>query len=91
MKLNYTRAMIRAILDGTLAEVPTTEDPFFGIHVPDSCAGVPSEILQPRNTWSDKEAYDVQAKKLAGMFAENCKLFEADAADEVKGAGPKGG
>jgi len=74
-----------------LAEVLTTEDPFFGLHVPDSCPNVPSEILQPRNTWSDKEAYDVQARKLAGMFAENFKLFAGDASDEVKGAGPKVG
>jgi phosphoenolpyruvate carboxykinase (ATP) len=91
MKLSYTRAMIRAILDGTMAEVPTTEDPFFGLHVPDSCPDVPSEVLKPRDTWADKEAYDAQAQKLAGMFAENFKKFEADASDEVKRAGPKVG
>jgi len=91
MKLAYTRAMVRAILNGTLASVPTVEDPFFGVQVPESCPDVPSEILQPRNTWEDKEAYDVQAKKLAGMFAENFKQFEIEASEEVKGAGPKVG
>jgi phosphoenolpyruvate carboxykinase (ATP) len=91
MKLDYTRAMVRGILDGTLAKTPTTEDPFFGIHVPDSCPDVPSEVLEPRNTWADKEAYDAQARKLTGMFAENFKQFEADASDEVKRAGPKVG
>jgi len=91
MKLEYTRAMVRAILDGTLAAVHTTEDPFFGLHVPESCPDVPSEILQPRNTWADKEAYDAQARKLAGMFAENFEQFAAGASDEVKGAGPKVG
>ena len=91
MKLDYTRAMVRAILDGTLAKTPTTEDPFFGIHVPDSCPEVPSEVLKPRNTWADKEAYDAQARKLTGMFAENFEQFEADASDEVKRAGPEVG
>lgn len=89
MKLAYTRAMVRAVLNGTLASVPMVEDPVFGVHVPESCPDVPSEILQPRNTWDDKEAYDAQAKKLAGMFVENFKQFEAEAPDEVKTAGPK--
>jgi len=89
MKLAYTRAMVRGILDGTLASVSTTEDPVFGVHVPDSCPGVPPEILNPRNTWEDKEAYDEQARKLAGMFAENFKQFAEEASDEVKAAGPK--
>jgi len=91
MKLEYTRAMVRAILDGTLASASTTEDPFFGIHVPDSCPGVPTEILKPRNTWEDKDGYDAQATKLAGMFAENFKQYADNASDEVKAAGPKVG
>jgi phosphoenolpyruvate carboxykinase (ATP) len=88
MELEYTRAMVRAILDGSLSEVATTPDPFFGIHVPESCPGVPSEILQPRNTWEEKDAYDAQARKLAGMFVDNFEQFKADAAKEVREAGP---
>jgi phosphoenolpyruvate carboxykinase (ATP) len=91
MSLKYTRAMVRAILDGTLAKVPTHPDPIFGIQVPDSCPDVPAEILDPRNTWEDKDAYDAQAQKLAGMFAENFKQFEADASRGVREAGPKAG
>jgi phosphoenolpyruvate carboxykinase (ATP) len=88
MNLAYTRAMVHAILDGTLASSPMVEDPFFGVSVPESCPGVPSEILQPRNTWEDKEGYDAQARKLAGMFAENFKKYADQASEEVKAAGP---
>jgi phosphoenolpyruvate carboxykinase (ATP) len=88
IELGYTRAMVRAILDGSLAEVPMTPDPFFGMHVPESCPGVPPEILQPRNTWEDKDAYDVQARKLAGMFVDNFEQFNGDVAKEVREAGP---
>ncbi len=89
MKLAYTRAMVRGVLEGTLSGVATTPDSFFGIHVPESCPEVPSEILQPRNTWDDKEAYDDQARKLAAMFVENFKQFEEAAGDDVKAAQPK--
>jgi len=89
MELKYTRAMVRAILDGSLAQVPTQPDPVFGVHVPESCPEVPSEILQPRNTWDDKDAYDEQAEKLAGMFVENFKQFSDESTDEVKAAGPR--
>ncbi len=88
MELSYTRAMVRAILDGTLAQVPSQADPVFGVQVPESCPDVPSEILQPRNTWADKEAYDEQARKLAGMFAENFKQFAGETSDGVKASGP---
>ena len=89
MKLSYTRALVRAILNGTLAGVPTQPDPVFGVGVPESCPDVPSEILQPRNTWEDKHAYDAQARKLAGMFTENFKQFSGHTSKEVRGAGPK--
>ncbi len=88
VKLSYTRAMVRAILNGTLAKVPTQPDPVFGIAVPESCPDVPSEILTPRNTWEDKSAYDAQARKLAGMFGENFKQFADDTTKEVREAGP---
>jgi phosphoenolpyruvate carboxykinase (ATP) len=81
--------MVRAALDGSLAGIPTATDPHFGLNVPTSCPNVPPEVLNPRNTWSDKGAYDAQARKLAGMFVENFKSFEADTTPEVLAAGPK--
>jgi phosphoenolpyruvate carboxykinase (ATP) len=64
-------------------------DPIFNVSVPQSCPGVPSEVLQPRNTWSDPAAYDAQAHRLARMFGDNFKSFEAEAAPDVVAAGPK--
>ena len=90
MKIDYTRAMIRAALDGSLAKVETKIDPFFGVAVPVSCEGVPAEVLDPRSTWEDKDAYDAQAAKLAGMFAENFKTFADQVTPEILAAGPKG-
>jgi len=89
MKIGYTRAMIRAILGGTLANVETTPDPIFGVNVPVSCPDVPSEVLQPRNTWADKAAYDVQARDLARRFNTNFKKYETGVSDEVKAVAPK--
>jgi phosphoenolpyruvate carboxykinase (ATP) len=88
-RIEHTRAMVRAALDGSLAGIPTATDPHFGLNVPTSCPNVPPEVLNPRNTWSDKGAYDAQARKLAGMFVENFKSFEADTTPEVLAAGPK--
>ena len=90
MKLGYTRAMVQALLRGELAHVRTETDPVFGLHVPTAIPGVPSEVLKPRDTWSDKAAYDIQAAKLAGMFRENFKKFEQAVGAEVRAAGPKG-
>jgi len=71
MKLGYTRSMIEAALRGDLDSVSFETDPVFGLSVPVSCPDVPSEILSPRNTWSDKAAYDEAALKLIAMFDEN--------------------
>jgi phosphoenolpyruvate carboxykinase (ATP) len=90
MKIAHTRAMINAALSGALDGVPETVDPIFNLAVPSTCPGVPAEVLNPRNTWADRSAYDAQARKLAAMFAENFKTFAATAAPEVKAAGPKG-
>ncbi|MBI2995698.1 MAG: phosphoenolpyruvate carboxykinase (ATP) [Candidatus Melainabacteria bacterium] len=68
MELPLTRMVVRAVLDGSLRNVKTTEDPLFGVHVPVSCPGVKAEILQPRNTWKDQDAYDKKAKELLRMF-----------------------
>jgi len=88
MKIAYTRAMIRAAIAGELDAVPYVTDPIFNLDVPQSCPGVPSEVLSPRHTWSDQAAYDQQARRLARMFVENFRSFETDAAPEVKAAGP---
>ncbi len=89
MNLSHTRAMIRAALAGELDEVETTEDPVFGLQVPTSVPDVPEEVLLPRETWKNKEAYDAQAHKLAEMFRENFKQFEENVSPEVRAAGPK--
>ena len=89
MKIAHTRAMINAALSGALDGVQYEIDPIFNVDVPTHVPGVPAEVLQPRNTWSDKAAYDAQAKKLAKMFADNFRTFEATATEEVKKAGPR--
>lgn len=89
MKIAYTRAMVHAALNGALDDVPTTPDPVFGVAVPNRCPDIPSEVLNPRNTWTDQAAYDTQARKLAGMFAENFKTFADQVSREVSEAGPR--
>ena len=88
MKLSHTRAMVRAALDGSLGEVETVEHPIFRVHVPRSCPDVPSSVLDPRSTWADPDAYDVQARKLAAMFDKNFEQFRADVSEEVRAAAP---
>ncbi len=89
MSLRHTRAILDAIHDGSLAKVGTRTDSVFGFEVPTSCNNLPTELLEPRNTWSDKAAYDDTQKKLAKFFIDNFKKFEAGASDAIKGAGPK--
>ena len=86
MKIAYTRAMVRAALDGRLTEVATAPHPNFGVLVPEACPDVPAEVLNPRNTWADAKAYDVTARKLAGMFEENFRQFEGQVDEKVKAA-----
>jgi len=88
MKIAHTRAMVNAVLDGKLKDVETDVEPFFGLQIPRSCPNVPTEVLNTRNTWADKDAYDVQAKKLVGMFAENFKQYADQATKEILAAGP---
>ncbi len=89
MELAYTRAMVRAALSGDLDDVPTYEDPIFGVHVPVQVPGVPAEVLNPRDTWADKAAYDRQAAQLADLFRKKFTQFEDRVPDAVKAAGPK--
>jgi phosphoenolpyruvate carboxykinase (ATP) len=88
MKISHTRAMIRAALAGELDAVTYDRDPVFNLEVPTSCPGVPNEVLKPRTTWPDAAAYDAQAAKLAQLFAENFKTFEAGVTPDVRAAGP---
>jgi phosphoenolpyruvate carboxykinase (ATP) len=89
MKLAHTRAMVRAALAGDLDTVRTEPDPVFGLSVPVEIPSVPARIMKPRETWSDKAAYDAQAKKLAGMFASNIEKFGDLVTEEIRKAGPK--
>jgi phosphoenolpyruvate carboxykinase (ATP) len=89
MKLAHTRAMVTAALSGKLDNAATTVDPVFGLSIPDEVPGVPSEVLSPRNTWSDGAAYDAQAKNLAEMFRKNFEKF-GDVSPAIRDAGPKG-
>jgi phosphoenolpyruvate carboxykinase (ATP) len=89
MSIKHTRAIIDGIHSGELAGAPTQEDPIFGFAVPTTCSGVPDEVLIPRNTWKDGAAYDAQAKKLASLFTENFKKFEAQASEVIRSAGPR--
>ena len=88
MKLPYTRAMVRAVLSGALRDAPTQVDPVFGLAIPTSCEGVPSEVLNPRATWADPAAYDAQAQKLAEMFRSNFSKF-GNVDSSIAAAGPR--
>ncbi len=89
MKLGYTRAMVHAALGGALDGIKTRTDPVFGLAVPQAIPNVPTEILDPRATWSDPAAYDTQAKKLAEMFRKNFEKF-GTVATKIREAGPQG-
>jgi phosphoenolpyruvate carboxykinase (ATP) len=88
MAIAHTRAMINAALAGKLDDVEYTHDAVFNLDIPASCPGVPTSVLDPRNTWPDPRAYDEQAKKLARMFVENFTAFAQDVSPAVKDAGP---
>ncbi|WP_409302290.1 phosphoenolpyruvate carboxykinase (ATP) [Peribacillus sp. SCS-155] len=83
MKLAYTRAMVQAALEGELNNVETIKDEIFGLDIPVHVPGVPDEVLQPRKTWVDKDAYEAKANELASKFRFNFKKF-ADVAPEIE-------
>ncbi len=89
MKLAHTRTMIRAALAGELDRVSTRRDPVFGVEVPQQVSGVPDQVLDPRQTWTDHAAYDQQAHKLAELFRTNFEQFADDVPAAVREAGPK--
>jgi len=88
MHLPHTRALVNAALDGSLRDVEFEPDPNFKVLVPKSAPNVPNEILNPRNTWQDKEAYDRKAKELAVKFHKNFEQYADKASPEVIAAGP---
>jgi phosphoenolpyruvate carboxykinase (ATP) len=89
MKLQFTRTMICEALQGKLDDVETVTDPIFGVAVPTEVKGVPTEVLTPKNTWANKDAYDEKAKYLARLFKENFEKYASGVSPEVLAAGPK--
>ena len=88
MNIAHTRSMVRAALDGRLAGVETRIDPNFRIAVPVSCPDVPASFLDPRSTWTDPEAYDRAARRLARMFHDNFATYAEGVAEAIAAAGP---
>jgi len=88
MSLPHTRALITSVLSGKLNNVEYTTHPIFGLAMPTSCEGVPSEILNPINTWADKNAYQAKAKDLAAQFNKNFEKYASLASPEIKSAAP---
>jgi phosphoenolpyruvate carboxykinase (ATP) len=88
MKLGFTRAMVRAAIAGDLDGVATTTAPFFGVEIPTEVPGVPSEVLNPRDTWADPAAYDAKAGELAAAFRKNFEQFADRVPAAVREAGP---
>lgn len=87
--IDHSRAMVTAALKGNLENVEYETHPIFNLQMPKTCPNVPAELLNPRNTWTDKEAYDQKARDLANLFIENCKKLH-DISEEVRNAGPVG-
>jgi phosphoenolpyruvate carboxykinase (ATP) len=88
MNIEHTRNMVRAALGGDLRRVETVTDPVFGLRIPTSVPGVPSEVLIPRNAWPDPTAYDEAAKRIAHMFHENFESYADGVSEAVRKAGP---
>jgi len=86
MSIKHSRALVSAALNGDLDKVEFVTEPAFGLHIPVSCPGVPAQVLNPRNAWADKEAYDRLAADLAARFEANFHQF--DAPEAVRAAGP---
>lgn len=89
MKLSYTRSMITAALEGNLNNVEFEKHPVFGVNIPKVCPGVQPEVLNPRNTWDDKSAYDEKAKYLAGLFVKNFEKYASGVSEEILNSAPE--
>jgi phosphoenolpyruvate carboxykinase (ATP) len=90
MEIAVSRAVIRGALSGALSSVTATVDPVFGLAVPDHCPGIPDQVLRPRSTWADPDAYDAKARELAAKFVANFEQFADKATPEVLAATPRG-
>jgi phosphoenolpyruvate carboxykinase (ATP) len=88
MSLKHTRAMITAALEGQLNDVEYTNHEIFGLAMPTTCPNVPDEVLNPKNTWADKDAYDTKANNLAEQFIANFEQFASNANEEIMNAAP---
>jgi phosphoenolpyruvate carboxykinase (ATP) len=88
MDIGHTRAMVRAALSGSLADVGSRIDSTFGVEVPLSCPDVPASFLDPRATWADMDAYDRQAATLAAMFGANFAAYADGVTPDIREAGP---
>jgi phosphoenolpyruvate carboxykinase (ATP) len=86
-KLEYTRRFVSTILDGTLSSATYEDHPLFGLRIPTNVPGVPREVLNPANTWSDKSAYETKARELGGLFRKNDAKYDIEEA--VRKAGPR--
>ncbi len=89
IKISYTRAMVRAALEGKLNSVPTQQEPYFGFHIPTACPDVPAEVLNPKNTWKNSADYDSKTRELVSRFKKNFEQFASYATSEVINAGPQ--
>jgi phosphoenolpyruvate carboxykinase (ATP) len=89
IRLGATRTMVRMALEGRLQSTPYTPDPIFGLLVPDSCPGIPAELLRPRQTWKDPAEYERQARKLAELFRTNFQAYADQVPENVRQAGPR--
>jgi phosphoenolpyruvate carboxykinase (ATP) len=89
ISLPHTRTIVRAALAGGLDKVRYRKDDIFGFEVPTEIPQVPASLLTPRETWTDKAAYDTQAAKLAGMFRENFGKYASEVPEAVRAAGPR--
>ena len=88
IKIGYTRAMVKAALSGALDDLDYRTDSVFGLDVPTTVPGVPSEVLEPRGTWEDADKYDATAIQLATKFNENFRKYADGASQEIRDAGP---
>ena len=89
ISIQHTRNLLNAVLEGKLDKVKYRKDRLFGFEVPETCPDVPNDVLEPSNSWGDKDEYWKKYDALAARFIENFKLFEKNCSEEIKNAGPK--
>ncbi len=89
ISIRHTRNLLNAVLEGKLDKVKYRKDRLFGFKVPETCPDVPNDVLEPSNSWGDKDEYWKKYDALAARFIENFKLFEKNCSEEIKNAGPK--